>query len=265
MVDNRQISEAFNSYLRPQTFPLAIRMCASAEELPDKVRIPQRDLKITISLCHAIGMARRYGWAIAVDKYQSCYIAGLSMGFLPLLPDVVDGSFPASLKLWGMNQEQQAATIKNLPKFDYEKYKYVLIAPAEKANFEPHLILMYGNPAQIWILLSAYLSGTGKSSLDVTLGSGAGCTNYITRALLKDQAQFAIVGTGERLVPHPQDDECAFSIPISQIEGTVRGLEIGYKTGVFRYPVPTFMRYNSQHPPGYDKMRSHLLGEDVKP
>jgi len=58
MVDNKQISEAYNTFLRPQTFPLAIRMCASAEELPDKVRIPQRDLKITISLCHAIHMAR---------------------------------------------------------------------------------------------------------------------------------------------------------------------------------------------------------------
>lgn len=264
MVDMKRINEALNSYLRPGTFPLAIKMCANAEELPEKVRLPQRDMGITISLCHAIGLARRYGWTIAVDKYQSCYVAGLSMGFLPLLPDVVDGSFPASLKLWGMNQEQQAATIQNLPKFDYEKYKYVLIAPVEKANFDPHLILMYGNPAQIWILLSGYLTGTGKSGLDVTLGAGAGCTNYITRALLKDQAQFAIVGTGERLVPHPQDDECAFSIPISKIEKTIQGLEIGYKSGVYRYPVPTFMRYNSQHPPGYDKMRSHLLGEDAK-
>jgi uncharacterized protein (DUF169 family) len=263
MTDLKRINETFSFHLRPATFPVAIKMCEGTEELPEKVRLPQRDLGITISLCHAINMARRYGWAMAVDKYQSCYVAGLSMGFLPLLPDVVDGSFPASLKLWGMNKEQQAATIQNLPKFDYGKYQYVLIAPLDKANFEPHVILMYGNPAQIWILLSAYLSGTGERGLNVTLSSGAGCTNYITRTVQKDQAQFALVGTGERLVPHPQDDECAFSIPASKIDGTIRGLEAGYKTGVFRYPVPTFMRYNSQHPPGYDKMRSHLLGEDL--
>jgi hypothetical protein len=46
------------------------------------------------------------------------------------------------------------------------------------------------------------------------------------------------------------------------MEPTLKGLEAGYRSGVFRYPVPTFLRYNSQHPPGYDKMRSHLLGED---
>ncbi len=263
MADLKRISDALNTYIRPQTFPVAIRLCAGAEELPEKVRLPQRDLGITISLCHAIAMARRYGWAVAVDKHQSCYVAGLSLGLLPLRPDVADGSFPASLGIWGMNKEQHAAAIQRIPKFEYGKYKYVLLAPAEKADFEPHLILMYGNPAQIWILLSAYLSGTGQPGLEVTLSSGSGCTNYITRALQKDQAQFALVGTGERLVPHPQDDECAFSIPMTKIEGVLRGLEIGYKTGVFRYPVPSFMRYNSQHPPGYDKMRKHLLGEEA--
>lgn len=263
MYEMKRINDLLNSYLRLQTFPLAIRMCAREEELPEKVRMPQRDMEITVSLCHAIHMARRYGWSIAVDKYQSCYTAGLSMGFLPLLPDVADGSFPASLKLWGMNKEQHAQTIQHISKFDYGKYQYVLIAPVEKADFEPHLILTYGNPAQIWILLSGYLSGTDKLGLDVTLGKGAGCTSYITKTMQKDEAQFVLVGLGERLGPHPQDHECAFSIPINKVEDTIRGLESGYKTGAFRYPVPTFMRYNTFHPPGYDKMKSHLLGEDA--
>lgn len=263
MVDLKQIDEAFNRYVRPQTFPVAVRMCTSEEKLPERVRIPQRDLGITISLCHAIAMARRYGWTMAVDKYQSCYVAGISMGFLPLLPDVVDGSFQESIGLWGMSKEEAGAAIQNMPKFEYDKYKYVLMAPIERATFEPHLILTYGNPAQIWILLAAYLSGTGRrGGLNVTLSTGAGCTNHITRTIQTDEAQFALVGTGERLVPHPQDYECAFSIPIGKIEKTIQGMEAGYRAGVFRYPIPTFLRYESQHPPGYDKMRSHLLGEE---
>jgi hypothetical protein len=80
--------------------------------------------------------------------------------------------------------------------------------------------------------------------------------------MLTGEPQFALIGTGERLVPHPQDTECAFSIPSSKIEKVVQGLELGRKSGVFRYPVPSYMRYSSQHPQGYDKMRSHLLGED---
>lgn len=262
MADLKQVQAAWEQYLKPQTFPLAIRMCASEGELPEKTRIPQKDMGFNISLCHAVTMARRYGWAIAVDKYQTCYIAGISLGFLPVLPDVADGSLQASLGLWGMTKEQAAASIQNLPKFEYGRYKYALIAPLHRCNFEPHLILTYGSPAQIWVLLSAYLMGTGKPNVQTALAAGAGCTTYITRTIQTDEAQFAIVGTGERIIGHPQDHECAFSIPMSKVEKTIQGLQAGYQTGVFRYPVPSFMRYPSQHPPGYDKVRSHLLGEE---
>ena len=262
MIDIKKINEAYSLYLRPQTFPLAVRMCESAAELPERARIPKRDLKIDISLCHAITMARVYGWIMAIDKFQSCYIAGLSMGFLPLLPDVADGSLQASLGLWGLPREDQEASLKNIAKFDYAKYQHVLISPLDKASFEPHVILFYGNPAQVWVLLSAYLSGNGKNSININMSNQAGCTTYITSAIKNNEAQFAIVGIGERLIPHPQDSECVLSVPFSKIENTINGLEKNYKTGVFRYPIPGFLQYNSQHPQGYDKMRSHLLGED---
>jgi len=258
----KQINDAFNQYLRPQTYPLAIRMCASESELPEKVRLPLRDMGINVSLCHAIAMARRYGWVIAVDKSVSCYVPAISLGFVQVPADIADGSFQASIGLWGMTREAAAAAIQNMNRFEYGKYKYALIAPLDRAAFEPHIIMQYASPAQIWVLLSAYINATGKSGLDVKLTTGAGCTTYITKAMLTDEAQFALVGTGERLVPHPQDYECAFSIPFSKIERTVKALETNFRTGVFRYPIPTFMRYSSQHPPGYDKMRAHLLGED---
>jgi len=264
MADLKQIDEALNQYLRLQTFPVAVRMCESEEEFPERVRIPQRDLGITISLCHAVALARRYGWVMAVDRYQSCYAAGISMGFLPLLPDVVDGSYQASLGIWGMSKEAAATGIENMPKFEYGKYKYALMAPLQRTTFEPHLILVYANPAQVWILLSGYLSGTGTSGgLDVTLTTGGGCQTYITLTMQTDEAKFALVGTGERLVPNPQDYECAFSIPFSKMEKTVQGLERGYGDGVHRYPIPGFLRYDSQHPLGYAEMRSHLLGEEA--
>jgi uncharacterized protein (DUF169 family) len=256
-----QINDAYSQYLRPQTYPLAIRMCTSDSELPGKVRLPMRDLGINISLCHAIAMARRYGWVIAIDKTVSCYVPAISLGFVQIPPDIADGSFQASIGLWGMSKEEAAAAIRNMNKFDYGKYKYALIAPLDRAAFEPHVIVQYASPAQIWVLLSAYLTAIGRSGLDIRLTSGAGCTTYITKAMQTDEAQFVLVGTGERLVPHPQDFECAFSIPFSKIERTIKALETNYRTGVFRYPIPTFMRYSSQHPPGYDKMRSHLLGE----
>jgi len=260
----KQINDAFNQYLRPQTYPVAIRMCASEAELPERVRLPPRDLGLSISLCHAIALARRYGWVVAIDKTVSCYVPAISLGLIQPPPDVVDGTFQASIGLWGMTKERAAAAIQEMTRFEYGKYKYALIAPLDRATFEPHIVMVYASPAQNWVLLSAYLSGQRKGGLDVKLTTGAGCTSYITKAMLTDEAQFALVGTGERLVPHPQDYECGFSIPFNKIEATVKALEMNYRGGIYRYPIPSFMRYNSQHPPGYAEMRAHLLGEDKK-
>jgi len=238
-------------------------MCESEEELPERVRIPQRDLGLTVSLCHAVQLARRYGWVVAVDKYQSCYSAGISMGFLPLLPDVVDGSFQESLGIGGMSKEAAASGIASQPKFEYGKFKYAVMAPLQRTTFEPHVIITYATPAQIWVLLSGYLSGTGtRGGLDQTITTGGGCQTWLVRVMETDEARFALVGTGERLGPNPQDYECALSIPFSKIEQTVQGLERGYRDGVHRYPIPGMLRYNSQHPPGYVEMRAHLLGEE---
>jgi uncharacterized protein (DUF169 family) len=241
-MDLKQVNDAFNQYLRPQTFPIGIRLCESESELPEKVRLPLRDMGISISLCHAIAMARRYGWVIAVDKTVSCYVPAIHLGFVQPPPDVIDGTFQEKLGLWGMDRVRAAAAIKEMPKFDFGKYKYALIAPLDRAAFEPHVVMLYASPAQNWVLLSAYLNGNGKGGLDVRLTTGAGCTSYVTKAMLNNEAQFVLVGTGERLVPHPQDYECAFSIPVSKLEKTVKALETNYRTGVFRYPIPTFMR-----------------------
>lgn len=262
MIDLKKTDEALSQYVRPQTFPLAIRMCESERELPEKARIPQKDMGLAISLCHAINMARRYGWTIAIDKFQSCYVAGISMGFLPILPDVADGSFQESLGLWGMNRKQAAAAIERLPKFEYGKYRYVIMAPLTRATFDPHVILVYGNPAQIWILLTGYLNGTGETALEASLGPGAGCATYITQTIKKDECQFTLLSLGERLIPHTEDWECALSVPVSKLEKAIQGLELGHKIGIFRYPLPAFLRYNSPHPPGYDKMLNHLLGKE---
>lgn len=202
-MDLKQVNDIFTQYLRPQTFPLGIRLCASESELPEKVRLPQRDLGVSISLCHAIALARRYGWVMAIDKTVSCYVPAISLGFVQPSADVLDGTFQEKLGLWGMNKERAAAAIKEMHKFEYGKYKYAVIAPLDRASFEPHVVMLYSSPAQIWVLLSAYLNGNGKGGLDVRLTTGAGCTTYITKAIQTDEGPVCPGGHGRAACTPP--------------------------------------------------------------
>ena len=180
------------------------------------------------------------------------------MGMLPLKPDVADGTVQEKLGIWGLNKEESAAFLASYNKFDFGTYERILIAPIFKASFEPHVILVYGNPAQIWLLVTSYLFPQKKFSLDASISIGAGCISYIAKTMTTDEPQFGLVGLGERY-NNAQDYECALSIPAGKIENVVKGMEFAHQMGAFRYPIPGYLKYDAEHPPGYDKMLEHLM------
>lgn len=253
----KEINEAISTYIRPQTFPMAIRMC-QAEQLPERVRLPQRDLGFKVSLCQVITMARRYGWVIAqsVDD-SSCSLGALSLGFLPPGEGWLDGSFGESL---GQNKEVAAMSAHNLPKLEYRRYSHVLLAPLERADFEPQVIAVYGNPAQIMRLVQGRLQEEGNP-LTCKVSSGASCGNCIALPIITDECQIVMPGPGERINCSTQDCEMACAVPMSKIEGVVRGLEAGHRSGILRYPTPNHLRFQPQHPPYIIQLWDYLKGE----
>jgi len=44
----QKVNEQLNSYLRLQTFPVAVKMALSADDIPEKARRPKRDLGVTM-------------------------------------------------------------------------------------------------------------------------------------------------------------------------------------------------------------------------
>ncbi len=257
MLDLKAVNEALSKYVRPQTFPVAIRMCSPGENVPEMARHPKRDLGLHVPLCNAIAIARRYGWVMTIDHEQSCWVASACLGFLPIKEDVADGTMQERLGIWGHKKEEAAKFLDGLTKFEYGRYDRVLVAPLHRASFEPEVVLVYGTPAQIWLLVSGYLLVTGEFSLAASLSMGAGCITYVAKTMRTDAPQFGLLGVGERF-NHAQDHECSLSIPISKVETFVEGLSFGHKVGVYRYPVPSFLRYDAEHPPGYDKMLEYL-------
>ncbi len=67
-MDLAQVNEALNLYVRPQTFPLAVRLLESEQELPDRARRPVKDLGGAMPACQVWGTARRYGWTMAMGR-----------------------------------------------------------------------------------------------------------------------------------------------------------------------------------------------------
>ena len=249
MIEMEAVNKALNLYVRPQTFPLAIRMYQRDEELP-RVRFPKRDLGISVTVCQGIAMARRYGWTIAIGKDdQSCPHGAVVLGFVPA-KGYLDGSFAEAVGL--MPKEKFAKTAQSLSRLEYDKYSYMVAAPLHIATFEPHLILLYGNPAQVARLVNGAIAITGDVITSTTSG-GTACSGLIARTMLSDQCQFILTGSGDRYFALTQDHELAFTMPLSKVESTIQGLKIGHESGIHRYPTPSFLRFEGQLPTTYYK------------
>lgn len=117
-MDLKQINEALNYYVRPQTFPIAIRMCQSVKEFPSDAMIPSRDLGHRILPCHAIARARRLGQTIAVGKEDArCPYCEIALGLYPATNAFRDGWITGYL-----NTKEAAAKIAEImPRLEYGK------------------------------------------------------------------------------------------------------------------------------------------------
>jgi len=253
----KEVSEALNSYIRPSSFPVAVRTVSSASEIPERAKMPKRDFRVTMTVCQGIAMARRYGSIMAMgEEDMICVWGALTLGFLPSKDKSLDGSF--NVPVLGKNQDIRAKMGQYIPRFEHGKYTHFIAAPLHRADFEPQVIIVYGNPAQITRLIQAGIYVTGEPVVSSSMGQFA-CSQEITQTILSDECRF-VMGSGDRIFASLQDHEMSFAMPIGKVESIIEGLEGSHRLGV-RYPTRTFLTHQSQFPSGINDLM-HYLRED---
>lgn len=112
-------------------------------------------------VCQGISLARRYGWLIAMgEEDMLCPPGALTLGFLPAKQKYLDGSF--DVPHWIEDQEVRAKIARETPKLEEGKYSHIVVAPLHRTNFDPQIIIVYGDPAQISRLVQANGYSTGE-------------------------------------------------------------------------------------------------------
>lgn len=246
--DLERLNEALAQHVRPASFSVAVRMVKPGEQLPERVKRPSRDLKIKIATCQAMAMARRYGWVVAVaDEDLSCPLTAVVFGFRQASDFYLKGQACA-----GMYTETKEAGIRSeeqVEKFSFKEFKYILVAPLHRTAFEPEVIVIYVNPAQLLRLLAAALWKSG-GRLTSSFGGRIDCAEEIIVPQRSGQCEVILPCLGDRVFAQTQDHEMAFSIPANRMEEIIEGLEGTHKGGV-RYPIPSFLRYTGEFPEQY--------------
>lgn len=251
-----KVGEELTTYVRPQTFPVAVKMLKDGEEIPPKTRQPQRDLGIKVATCQSIALARRYGWTLAVSKEDlSCAPGLLAIGFAKPNDFYAEGNIAKDMYCGTL--EAGAAMEAAIPKFQPGLYKTIVLGPIDKVSFEPDLILMYGNSAQVMRLVQGALfkqGGTVKSEAQGRLD----CADIVVRTMQTNECQYVLPCTGDRQFALTADDELCFTMPASKVEDVLEGLRESHKFGI-RYPVPMNLQWTAKFPPKYNQLYQMLM------
>jgi uncharacterized protein (DUF169 family) len=245
-----------STYVRHQTYPLAIKMLNSEDEIPQDAKRPLRDHGASFTLCQALALSRRDGLTIVLDKdSQSCPIALVGLGFVRP-EEYLSGKYV----LAPMNQPTEARikAAEAMPRFQFGKYKYILISPIKIASFDPDVIIFYGSGAQVMRMIQAAVFASGESLTSKSTGAG-GCLLPIVKTIVEGKCKYTVPGNGERRLGLIADGELAFAMPRNRFEEVVSGLKLSHE-GKQTYPIsPGYLKLEYKMPPPYVELRKALL------
>jgi uncharacterized protein (DUF169 family) len=257
----RKLDDALARYVRPDTFPLAIRMLKPGEQIPADVKIPSRSFNEQWIVCQAIGVARRYGWGIAVGRDDViCPLAAIGFGFRRPNDEYLKGF--AAVGMYCKDEDAAKNHEASTWRFQTGEYDYVCVAPLNRAKFEPHVVALYANSAQVLRLVHAALYRHGGRVVSSSAGRLV-CAEIVIQTMTTQEPKVILPCAGDRIFGMTQDTEMAFAFPWSYTEEIIDGLEGTHKGGV-RFPVTPNMRSTVTMPKAYDELMKMLASRDEK-
>jgi uroporphyrinogen decarboxylase len=193
-------------------------------------------------------MARRYGWTIALTREDHiCSLGIAALGFEK--PTHLHDSGTLCEGMYTETKEAGQRSEAASDRFEVGQYSTLLVAPLDKATFEPHLVCVYGNPAQVMRLIQGSLWKRG-GKMPSGFSARIVCSDIIVTTLLTGEPQVIMPCSGDRIFGQTQDHEMAFTIPWGRIDEVLEGLR-GTHNGGIRYPITQFMEYEAKLPPKY--------------
>jgi len=248
MIDVMTADKELHTYIRPQTFPVAIRMLKPGEPIPERAKRPARDFKKLSMACQVIDMSRRYGWMIALTREDHiCALGITALGFDR--PTHLYNSGTLCEGMYTETKEAGARSEASVDKFAPGEYHCLLVAPLDRCTFEPDLVVLYANPAQVMRLTQAALWKRG-GRLTSSFQGRIVCADIVVTTMQTGEPQVILPCSGDRIFGQTQDHEMAFTIPWAKMGEIIEGLEGTHRGGI-RYPITQFMEYEAKMPPKY--------------
>lgn len=205
--DYNRYGEELERSLLLKTSPIAVKMLEKESDIPEGAIRPKKDRGHHIAQCQAFTMTRRQGMTIAMLKEDHwCWAPLLAYGLVENPHDpFVDA-------------------VSSFPSFEYGKYIGVVTAPLKSAKFEPDMVMIYSNTAQLRDLLMV-AKFQDKANIKSEFDPIDSCAYAIVPVIMNGQYRITLPDPGEASRALAGDDEIIFSVPKDKLENLVEGVK----------------------------------------
>jgi dephospho-CoA kinase len=218
--------------MRLKSFPVALKLLENKQELNAIPFIRRTAHKST--LCQLINLARDFDWTVGADRDDLLGDMCASIIGLADIPDIAkDGTFRSII--WTQSRADGKKYESSIPRIPIGKYEAVVLAPLVYNPFDPDMVLIYANPAQMMLLINA-LQFQDYEVMQFFCVGETSCSDAIARCYLTHKPSLTIPCYGERRYGHAQDDELVMALPAPMLHKALSGMEALYRRGI-RYPI----------------------------
>jgi uncharacterized protein (DUF169 family) len=222
--------------LKLRTDPIAVKMLEEEADIPEEAFRPNRDKGIHLAQCQAFAMSRRDGMTVAMLKEDHWC-------FTPLVA-------------YGLFDKPEDEDIQNFflfQKFKKDKYIGLLSAPLKTSTFEPDLVMVYCEPAQLRTMLMP-LHHFGEQPVVNSQFFPPSCAHAVVPVIDKKQYFVTLPDIGEDMRTIGSKEEIIISIPRDKLEEVVKGLHMPLFEGADFVESPMIKMGDFKQPPLYKRL-----------
>ncbi|MFA6224367.1 MAG: DUF169 domain-containing protein, partial [Desulfomonilaceae bacterium] len=138
--------------LRLKSFPVAFKLLEDETDI-DKIPFIRR-MSHKSTLCQLINLVRNFDWTVGADVDDFVNAMCPSIIGLTDIPEYMkDGTFRSIV--WTKSRADGKKYENSVPRIPTGKYKALVMAPLVYNPFDPDIVLIYANPAQMIILINS--------------------------------------------------------------------------------------------------------------
>jgi uncharacterized protein (DUF169 family) len=253
-MDWKTYSDELNRLIRPQSFPLGVKLLPGGNELPGKATRPAK-YGIQISLCQWTTMARRWGRILgATAEDINCTPCLAALGLKRMAEPSALAAYFMEMGYFETPDGAERA-VDELGVLPPGRFGAICFFPLHMAPCEPDIVLVYGSPAQMSRLVAGHLYHSGETVVSRTT-IGISCLSAL-KPFFDGKPKLVHPGRGERILAGTDEGEMLFACPAGLCQPLLNGLRQTHERGS-RYPVQSYLIYE---PPVLPPMKH--LGEKL--